>query len=122
MTAEPCPNCGVMIHKNGGCKHMQCVKCRHEFCWFCLGTYTGYRHNPGMKTYCVLAGFMKGLIAFFITSIFLLKPLSSFLNNLDPWIYSQTHFWNILYYGFIAILANITSFSAIAFYFKLRQT
>jgi len=32
-----CPRCQVCIEKNGGCNHMQCSKCKHDFCWMCLG-------------------------------------------------------------------------------------
>ena len=49
---EPCPSCGVLIQKNGGCKHMVCGKCRHEFCWLCLGPYFGYVHSD--NRYCPL--------------------------------------------------------------------
>lgn len=31
-----CPACGAAISKNGGCVHMLCVACRHEFCWVCF--------------------------------------------------------------------------------------
>lgn len=37
--ARPCPQCNTLIEKNGGCPHMTCSKCRHEFCWTCMGTY-----------------------------------------------------------------------------------
>ena len=30
-----CPNCKTRIEKNGGCDHMTCKKCKHEFCWIC---------------------------------------------------------------------------------------
>ena len=29
-----CPNCQIVIIKSGGCNHMTCVKCKHEFCWY----------------------------------------------------------------------------------------
>ncbi|KAF1933454.1 uncharacterized protein M421DRAFT_197634 [Didymella exigua CBS 183.55] len=41
LGAKPCPKCGVNIQKNGGCDHMKCKRCRHNFCWECLGLYNG---------------------------------------------------------------------------------
>lgn len=32
---KDCPKCHVTIEKNGGCNHMTCRKCHHEFCWTC---------------------------------------------------------------------------------------
>lgn len=29
----PCPNCGTYIEKNGGCPHMKCAICKHDFFW-----------------------------------------------------------------------------------------
>lgn len=36
---KECPNCREPIEKNGGCSHMTCRSCRHEFCWICLGRF-----------------------------------------------------------------------------------
>lgn len=33
-TSKPCPRCGKMITKGGGCNHMRCV-CGAAFCWVC---------------------------------------------------------------------------------------
>lgn len=30
---RPCPNCHVLINKNGGCDHMYCTHCNHHFNW-----------------------------------------------------------------------------------------
>lgn len=38
-----CPECKARIWKDGGCNHMTCRYCKHEFCWICKGKYT-YRH------------------------------------------------------------------------------
>jgi hypothetical protein len=32
---HPCPKCASPIEKNGGCLHMTCRSCGHEFCWCC---------------------------------------------------------------------------------------
>lgn len=36
---KPCPGCKINIQKQGGCMHMTCSKCRHEFCWTCMGRW-----------------------------------------------------------------------------------
>lgn len=40
---KDCPKCMICIEKNGGCNHMQCYKCKHEFCWMCLRNWS--EHN-----------------------------------------------------------------------------
>ncbi|KAG4079792.1 hypothetical protein HA402_014923 [Bradysia odoriphaga] len=40
---KPCPNCRIAIEKNGGCNHMKCFSCKHEFCWKCLVAW--FRHT-----------------------------------------------------------------------------
>ena len=34
-----------MIEKNGGCDHMTCSLCNHDFCWLCLGRWSGGCRN-----------------------------------------------------------------------------
>ncbi|EFQ86055.1 hypothetical protein CFE70_001739 [Pyrenophora teres f. teres 0-1] len=49
MGAKPCPKCGTKIEKNGGCDHMKCQHCRHNFCWVCL---VGYKANMEHLLHC----------------------------------------------------------------------
>ncbi|KAK2746260.1 hypothetical protein FQN55_005688 [Onygenales sp. PD_40] len=37
---KECPKCASTIEKNGGCNHMTCRKCKHEFCWMCMGPWS----------------------------------------------------------------------------------
>lgn len=56
--AKDCPRCHVCIEKNGGCNHMQCSRCKHDFCWMCLGDWkthgseyyecSRYKENPNI--------------------------------------------------------------------------
>lgn len=41
---KDCPNkwCNIATEKNGGCNHMVCVKCKHEWCWVCLRPWKGH--------------------------------------------------------------------------------
>lgn len=36
---KPCPKCLRSTEKNGGCNHMTCPQCRHEWCWVCEGEW-----------------------------------------------------------------------------------
>lgn len=55
---KDCPKCHICIEKNGGCNHMQCYSCKHDFCWMCLGDWkthgseyyecSRYKENPNV--------------------------------------------------------------------------
>lgn len=55
---KDCPKCQVCIEKDGGCNHMKCKKCGHDFCWMCLGDWSAhgseyyecskYKENPNI--------------------------------------------------------------------------
>ena len=42
-----CPNCGIPIEHNTGCKQMICKPCQTEFCFICLRIKTGGRWQCG---------------------------------------------------------------------------
>jgi hypothetical protein len=43
---KKCPRCKAQIERDGGCSHMKCGQCKHEFCWWCGGKY-----QPGQYTF-----------------------------------------------------------------------
>lgn len=62
---KDCPKCNICIEKNGGCNHMQCFNCKHDFCWMCLGDWKShgseyyecsrYKENPNIANESVHA-------------------------------------------------------------------
>ncbi|ODV58069.1 uncharacterized protein ASCRUDRAFT_62946 [Ascoidea rubescens DSM 1968] len=42
VNTKECPKCISSIEKNGGCNHMTCYKCFHQFCWICLGPWASH--------------------------------------------------------------------------------
>lgn len=40
-----CPNCLKDIEKNGGCNHMTCKLCSHQFCWLCFKNWTNHSNE-----------------------------------------------------------------------------
>jgi hypothetical protein len=44
---KACPRCGAATQKNGGCNHIQCQSCRHEWCWLCTATYKVGHYQRG---------------------------------------------------------------------------
>jgi len=45
--SKPCPKCRAPIERTEGCNHMCCRKCRHNFCWVCLGTWKIHGSRTG---------------------------------------------------------------------------
>jgi hypothetical protein len=41
LHTKACPKCHSRIEKNKGCNHMKCLKCKHEFCWYCFKEVIG---------------------------------------------------------------------------------
>jgi hypothetical protein len=77
MLTSNCPTCSIPILKNGGCKHMTCKKCSHEFCWHCLQPY--YNHQ---KSFCASSIACRTLlILLFILHLLALTGLGTILKD-----------------------------------------
>ena len=42
-----CPNCEILIEKNGGCPRMQCSVCSYKWCWTCGCSNMNSLHEQG---------------------------------------------------------------------------
>lgn len=47
-----CPRCNTPIEKDEGCNHMNCRKCRKEFCWICMQDWSLHSDNTGGYFQC----------------------------------------------------------------------
>ncbi|CAG8466927.1 1031_t:CDS:2 [Ambispora gerdemannii] len=45
LSTKPCPNCKIMVSKNGGCMHMICAFCQFNFCWGCGVDWNSRTHT-----------------------------------------------------------------------------
>jgi hypothetical protein len=77
FTTSPCPSCDVPIEKRGGCLHMTCLKCKHQYCHVCKRPYFG--HDPANCLRYIQVVMIWGLI---IALILLLKVLTLFPQQL----------------------------------------
>ncbi|PRP85297.1 hypothetical protein PROFUN_06899 [Planoprotostelium fungivorum] len=54
VNTKECPKCESPVEKNGGCNHMTCRQCKHEWCWVCVRPWKGhndyYNCNKSLKT------------------------------------------------------------------------
>jgi len=57
-TTKPCPKCKAPTEKNGGCNHMTCVHCKHQWCWLCLKEYKPGHYDVGNMSGCPGAQFL----------------------------------------------------------------
>eukprot|EP01094_Clydonella_sp_ATCC50884_P018452 TRINITY_DN3414_c0_g1_i1.p1 TRINITY_DN3414_c0_g1~~TRINITY_DN3414_c0_g1_i1.p1 ORF type:complete len:1152 (+),score=321.53 TRINITY_DN3414_c0_g1_i1:239-3694(+) len=80
---KQCPKCAVNIEKRGGCNHMHCHHCDHDFCWVCLANFTGSHYSCTAKLK-VRSGEKKTRIGgiMFNFKYDLSLPFTFFLNSL----------------------------------------
>jgi len=73
-----CPRCSIPIKKMGGCDHMTCKKCAHEFCWTCKQDH--FQHSSER---CGSNMFIKTIILFFfVLHLGILSRTDEFLYNI----------------------------------------
>ena len=84
IQTEPCPNCGVLIHKIDGCNKVICGKCKYDFCWECLGSFKNYRHDKDGDFYCVLRQIALGFIVGGLISIAAIKAIENYNRTHKP--------------------------------------
>ncbi|CAD8173232.1 unnamed protein product [Paramecium pentaurelia] len=71
--ANECPNCGVFIQRIGGCKHMTCKLCNHQFCWYCKTQWDKHIETQCFLQYIILSGLLLNLLINILYQIGILK-------------------------------------------------
>jgi hypothetical protein len=77
FNAEMCPGCKVSIVRTGGCKFMECAKCKYQFCWYCLDEfYTEYHYNTTdcPFRYCLLHSVEVAGIILLLVKLLVISP------------------------------------------------
>lgn len=92
LTTEPCPKCNLYISKDGGCHYMQCPKCTHEFCWFCLGHAPGHSHVDGTNcsprsVFMYAPIILMVILLLFNPVLFVLKPIFSLIGFIFGYVW-----------------------------------
>jgi hypothetical protein len=72
VDSKRCPSCRFIIEKHGGCSHMTCRKCGHDFHWCCGQSYRG-QHN---ELVCTFFKIWLPLLVYTCCALVLLFPLA----------------------------------------------
>ena len=76
-SSRRCPSCSYIIEKNGGCQHMTCCVCKHEFYWCCGMSYSS-NHND---ITCLVSKYWFSWVLV-AGLVYLLQPLFALLADL----------------------------------------
>ncbi len=78
-----CPSCSYIIEKNGGCQHMTCCVCKHQFFW-CCGMSYAYNHS---NLACLVSKYWFGCVLI-AGSGYLLWPLLAYFARSVMWLFT----------------------------------
>lgn len=65
-----CPTCSYPIEKAGGCPHMICQNCNHEFCWTCLSDYNNHNYGKCEYRFAYRGVYYAWILVFFMLKIY----------------------------------------------------
>lgn len=89
---------------------MVCGKCKFEFCWMCLTSYKGYKHqNP--QNYCPIRRFILSLFLMFLISMLNMKIVGQSETILAI---------EIILLRFLAVLFSVDSWILTLYFVEMR--
>jgi hypothetical protein len=81
LFCKTCPGCEVFIEKNQGCRHIDCIMCGTDFCWYCKQSYKTHKQNQCSNKHAELiyhSAIAIAALIVFIKASLLFDPVYSF--------------------------------------------
>lgn len=106
--SKKCPSCKALIEKNGGCDHMTCSKCSHQFHWECSCPYSN--HSPLRHIFVkILKPIFQTLLVFLLllSAAYLLYLVPPIKFVADWTIIPSFNFFKIIFYGIWSLVKSV---------------
>lgn len=119
LFCKTCSGCEVFIEKNQGCRHIDCIMCGTDFCWYCKQSYKTHQQKQCSADNAVFIY----QFAIFLSALLLLSKavyvfpqvytLCYLLIGIPVWcvyILLFKIFFCVILLGLLQMLANLLSF------------
>lgn len=82
LFCKTCSGCEVFIEKNQGCRHIDCIMCGTDFCWYCKQSYKTHQQNQCSNKHAELiyhSAIALAVVLMFLKASLLFDPVFCFV-------------------------------------------